>query len=158
MRAIGISQFSPDRDRADVTATRRVNACQAVCEEEKRDFAIIEKIDDLLKNRKRRVVHDDLARVVLALIIATRPERPDDGRLIDTVFFGHKVQHGLVDQIRRHAVIGRPLGLEFLDKLIVGFALAHVPALIAFAAVSVRIGAANHAAMTFCASAVPVGL
>ena len=76
--------------------------------------------DDLRQDAEGRIVDDDAAGLVfLLLIVAARIERPDEVLLVQTVLAGHPVGDGLVDLLRRVAVVGRVLRLELVQELLV---------------------------------------
>ena len=77
-------------------------------------------LDDLRQDAEGRIVDDDAAGLVLLLlVVAARIERPDEVLLVQPVLAGHPVGDGLVDLLRRVAVVGRVLRLELVQELLV---------------------------------------
>lgn len=76
--------------------------------------------DNLRDDRKGRVVdHHAIIGIDQALVITTRIERADNGHPVDVAMIGYILQNIVVHRWRRIAVVGRFLGLEFLNKSIV---------------------------------------
>lgn len=76
--------------------------------------------DNLRDDRKGRVVdHHAIIGIDQALVITTRIERTDNGHSVDIAMIGYILQNIVVHRWRRIAVVGRFLGLEFLNKSIV---------------------------------------
>ncbi|HGH6203745.1 TPA: hypothetical protein ACXIPG_001345 [Neisseria meningitidis] len=75
------------------------------------------KIDDFRRNRKRRIVDDDLARVILGLVVAARIKRAHDFQPVGNAdFLLYPFQHRRVNGRRRVAVVGRLFRLELFNK------------------------------------------
>ena len=91
---------------------------------------IVIPVKDLRQNGERRIVHDHAAlRILFFLVVAARVKRSDHLRGLHTVLIGHPFRHGLVDGLRRVAVVGRLLDLELLQELVV-LLVSFLPAVI----------------------------
>ena len=73
--------------------------------------------DDLRTQRKRRIIdHDTAFGVGERLIVAVRPERTNKSTPVDAVLFGNPVRDGVVDILRRVAVVGRLFASKLLHE------------------------------------------
>ena len=78
------------------------------------------KADDLRKDREWRIVYDDAAvRVSGRREVCARPEWPQNFGTGDIGQRADELQYRVVDRLRRVAVVGGLLGLEFLDKSVI---------------------------------------
>ena len=101
---------------------------EAVAEKEVADAAIVVEADDLRDDRKRRIVDDRASRRVVCLgVVLPRPERADDGSLVDIEPRHHPVHDRIVDVSGREAVVSRVTRLELVHEFLVGLGFALVP-------------------------------
>ena len=77
-------------------------------------------VEDLSQDAEGRVVHDDRPLpVLLLLIVPARIEGPDEVLPVQPVLLLHPCRDGLIDQVRRVAVVGRLLDLELVQEGVV---------------------------------------
>ena len=97
---------------------------------EKPDPVVVVPVEDLRQDRKRRIVDDDAAlRVFFLLIISAGIEGPDHLRPLHAVLVFHPAGDGLIDQIRRVAVVRRFLCFELVQKFVIFF-VSFLPAVV----------------------------
>ena len=89
-------------------------------EQEELDAMITVKAHDLCQDRKRRVVdHDVPVLVVLFLVVSAWIEWPDELLPVELVLIGYPCRDGLINDVRRIAVVGRLLWLKLVQELVV---------------------------------------
>ena len=116
--AVCVCDVGVGDDVADVDAAGEQR--QGRGEQEKRDPVRHVKADDLVAQRKRRVVHDDAAlRILLGLVFPARPEWAQHIPAPDAVLVRDPSGHGLEDVFWRVAVVGCLLRLEFFDECLI---------------------------------------
>ena len=119
-RAVLVGDPRISADRAYVLPRRISEDAQARSKEKEPDPLLGEVVHDLGEDRKRRVVdHDVLRPVLLLLVVSARIERPPEVLPVDSVLLLYPCRHDLVNVVWSVAVVGRLLGLELLQKLIV---------------------------------------
>ena len=93
---------------------------QSRSEQEKLHVVIHVPPDDLRKDRKRRIVYDDIAGVILfLLVVPPRVKRPDEVLGIKLVGVRDPLFHGVVNFLRRVAVVRCMLRLELIQELLI---------------------------------------
>ena len=119
-------------DVVDLHAAPAAEAGERRRKQEEPDAVLeVERLDPGEDGERRVVDHDAALRVLEGLVVAARPERPHDVRLLNAPSLSHVVEHDGVHLRRRVAVVRGPLRLELLDEALVVVealpALAHVP-------------------------------
>ena len=117
--AVRVDDRDAGAEHRSMSGSRREDG-QSRSEEEKLHAVLRVPLDDLRQDAEGRVIHDDAAGLVLLLlVVAARIERSDEVLPAESVLSGHPVGDGLVDLLRRVAVVGRVLCLELVQELLV---------------------------------------
>ena len=89
-------------------------------EEEKPHPPLAEKLHDLCKDRKRRIVNNDLVLFVLPiLVVSSRIKRPDELALVELVFIGYPIRNRVINVVRCVAVVCGLFRFELVNKCLI---------------------------------------
>ena len=118
-RAVRVDDRDACAEHRGMSGSRREDG-QSRSEEEKLHAVLRVPLDDLRQDAEWRVIHDDAAGLVLLLLVVTaRIERPDEVLPAEPILSGRPVGDGLVDLLRRVAIVSRVLCFELVQELLV---------------------------------------
>ena len=131
VRPVLVDDRNIQTDRAAL-AVVRAQARQGRSEQEIRDLVLAVEPCDLCEDRERRIVNDDVGRLVfLVFIIAAGIERPHEVLPVESEPFRDIVRDSVVHDVRRVAVVRCFRVVELVEKLIVFFVPFFVTGIVA---------------------------